>query len=172
MKSRHLKGKVGAIVLSSFMLFGVWVASGVTAQAQWPAGDRQWQREREYRREQRRREREQRRDARRYDRRSDRSYGNNSGYGYGDYNNRSGDTYPNYGGSFQLRQTALNAGYNNGLEEGRRDRQRNARYEFRDSSKYQNATEDYNSRYGDRGLYQQYFRLAFQRGYDAGYNGY
>jgi len=85
---------------------------------------------------------------------------------------RSNDDYPNLGGSFQLRQTALNAGYNEGIKEGRKDRSKNRRYSARDFSAYRNATKDYSSRYGDRELYRQYFRMAFENGYDAGYNGY
>jgi hypothetical protein len=82
------------------------------------------------------------------------------------------DGYGNYGGSFQLRQTALNAGYNNGIQEGRKDRQRGERFEFRDESDYQRATEDFSSRLGDRELYREYFRQAFANGYRAGYSGY
>ena len=85
---------------------------------------------------------------------------------------RNNDGYGNYGGSFQLRQTALNAGYNNGIQEGRKDRQRGERFEFRDESDYQRATEDYSSRLGDRELYREYFRQAFANGYRAGYSGY
>src|SRR5882724_2747035 len=80
--------------------------------------------------------------------------------------------YGNYGGSFQLRQTALNAGYNNGIEEGRKDRRRGERFEYRDEGDYQKATEDYSSRLGDRELYRRYFREGFANGYRDGYNGY
>jgi Ni/Co efflux regulator RcnB len=80
--------------------------------------------------------------------------------------------YGSYGGSSQLRQTALNAGYNNGTQEGRKDRQRGERFEFRDEGDYSNATEDYNSRYGNRELYRRYFREGFANGYRDGYNGY
>src|SRR5204862_7925487 len=38
---------------------------------------------------------------------------------------RNWDGYPNWGGSFDLRQTALNAGYNEGSKEGRNDRDHN-----------------------------------------------
>lgn len=77
-----------------------------------------------------------------------------------------------YGVSFQLRQTALNAGFNNGIEEGRKDRRRGERFEFRDEGDYQKATEDYSSRLGDRELYRRYFREGFVNGYRAGYSGY
>src|SRR2546430_17486998 len=43
-------------------------------------------------------------------------------YGNQDRRNRNWDGYPNWGGSFDLRQTALNAGYNEGTKEGRNDR--------------------------------------------------
>jgi len=76
------------------------------------------------------------------------------------------------GNSNQLRQTALNAGYNNGIQEGRKDRQRGERFEYRDEGDYRNATEDYNSRFGDRELYRQYFRQGFANGYRDGYRGY
>jgi hypothetical protein len=71
-----------------------------------------------------------------------------------------------------MRQTALNAGYNNGIQEGRKDRQRGDRFDYRDEGDYSNATEDYNSRFGNRDLYRQYFRQGFANGYRDGYNGY
>jgi hypothetical protein len=85
---------------------------------------------------------------------------------------RGNDGYPNYGGSFQLRQTALNAGYNEGIKEGRKDSSRNERYDFTDESTYQKGTKDYSSRLGDRSLYQRYLRMAFENGYNDGYSGY
>lgn len=89
---------------------------------------------------------------------NDGRYGNYGGYG-------------NYG-NFDFRQTALNAGYNNGIQEGRRDRSRGERFEYRDEGDFSNATEDYNSRYGNRELYRQFFRQGFANGYRDGYNGY
>ena len=80
--------------------------------------------------------------------------------------------YGSYGGSFQMRQTALNAGYNNGIQEGRKDRNRGDRFEYRDEGDYQSASEDYNSRFGNRELYRRYFREGFSNGYRDGYNGF
>lgn len=101
----------------------------------------------------------------------------NNGWGRNNNNdrNRRGrnwDGYGTYGGSFQLRQTALNAGYNNGIEEGRKDRRRGDRFDYRDEGDYQKATEDYSSRLGDRELYKRYFREGFANGYEDGYRGY
>src|SRR5882672_10860014 len=83
--------------------------------------------------------------------------------------NRNWDGYPNWGGSYDLRQTALNAGYNEGTKEGNNDRGRRRRSSYSDFSSYQKATKDYSSRLGDRGLYQRYFRLAFERGYETAF---
>jgi hypothetical protein len=85
---------------------------------------------------------------------------------------RNWDRYGGYGGSFQLRQTALNAGYNNGIQEGRKDRSHGDRFDYRDEGDYQRATEDYSSRLGDRELYRRYFREGFANGYEDGYRGY
>lgn len=84
---------------------------------------------------------------------------------------RNWDRYENYGGSFELRQTALNAGYNEGIKEGRKDRDRNNRPNFRNTSAYQKATTDYSSKLGDRGLYQRYYREGYENGYEDGIRG-
>lgn len=93
-----------------------------------------------------------------------------------DWRNRNGrngnDGYGNYGGSFNLRQTALNAGFADGAKEGRKDRSRNERFEFRDEGGFQSATRDYSSRLGDRELYRTYYRQAFENGYRDGFAGY
>jgi len=75
--------------------------------------------------------------------------------------------YPELGGSFQLRQTALNAGYNEGTKEGRKDREKRRYRDDADFEQYQKATSDYSSKLGDRELYRRYYRMAFERGYDA-----
>jgi hypothetical protein len=107
------------------------------------------------RRHERREEKHERREERREERR---------GRDWGEYGN--------WGGSQQLRQTALNAGYNNGIKEGRHDRQRNEQFNFTDESDYRKATKDYSARLGDRELYQRYFRQGFENGYRDGWNGY
>ena len=80
---------------------------------------------------------------------------------------RDWDRYGNYGGSMELRRTALNAGYDEGVREGRKDRGNGNRTDHRNLSSYQRATKDYNSRLGDRELYQRYFREAFDEGYNS-----
>jgi len=168
MKINLLTKRVLGFVFGLSLLLGVGMTASSTAQAQWQNPD--WQREqarrqREWEREQRRRQREANRDWR-----NDGRY-NNGRYNNGRYNDPYNDPY-GYGGSAQLRQTALNAGYNEGIKEGRKDRSRGERYEFRDESDYRNATTDYSSRLGDRALYQQYYRQGFENGYADGYRGY
>ena len=160
-------------------MFGVGVATSATTHAQWwGRGDQsERQRQREYEREQRRRQREYEREQRRAQRQYERQQNRNGGY-YDPYN-RNGGYYGNdgrYGNSGYFdnaRQTALNAGYNNGIQEGRKDRQRGDRFEYRDEGDYQSATEDYSSRLGiAREQYRAYCRRGFANGYRAGYNGY
>ena len=170
---------VGAL-LTLTLLFGIGIAASTTANAQWSRNN-DWQREQEIRRqreierEQIRMQREQIRQQRRAARVNgyNRDYGYNRNYGY-NRGNVGNDGLPYYGGSFELRQTALNAGYNEGIKEGRKDRQHGERFDYSDEEDYRNANTDYNSRMGDRGLYQQYFRQGFQNGYRDGYgnNGY
>ena len=144
------------------------MASVATAQ-DWRYGQDRDDR-RDDRRDRRRDRRDDRRDDRREDRRDDRRDDRRErrqarrGNSY--------DGYPNYGGSFQLRQTALNAGYNEGIKEGRKDRSKGDRYDYTDESTYQKGTKDYSSRLGDRSLYQRYLRMAFENGYGDGYDGY
>ena len=146
MKINLLTKRVLGFVFGLSLLLGVGMTASSSVQAQWR--DPNWQRDqirrqREWEREQRRRQRD------------NRDWRNN-----GRYNDPYNDPY-GYGGSAQLRQTALNAGYNEGIKEGRKDRSRGERYEFRDEEDYRNANTDYNSRLGSRALYQQYFRQGF-----------
>jgi hypothetical protein len=165
MNLNFLKNKIAGAMLGIISLvLGIGLISSTTTQAQWRNDDR-WERERE--RERRRQEREAIREQRRRARDAYR-YGNSYPYGYG----RAGDGYSNLGGSFQLRQTALNEGFNEGLKEGRRDRSRGEAFNFYDESAFRDATIDYSSKLGDRELYRRYFREAFENGYKDGYAGY
>ena len=82
------------------------------------------------------------------------------------------DGYPNWGGSYQLRETALNAGYNEGSKEGRDDRSHNRYRNYSEFGAYNEATKDYSSKLGDRDLYRRYYRAAFESGYDTENPGY
>ena len=101
------------------------------------------------------------------DRRDRNDNGNQDRFG------RNNDGYGNYGGSFQLRQTALNAGFNEGVKQGRKDRSsRNDNGNgYQRQNTYQQATKDYSSSLGDREVYRRYFREAYEHGYEDGYSG-
>ena len=158
MKSTYSLKKIGSAMLAfSFVL--LTGAMGVSIQAQ----DRDRDRDDRYRDD--RYYENQRRDRDNNQRRRDRR-----GWGRGGRNNNDG--YSDLGGSFQLRQTALNAGANEGIKEGRKDRSRGERFDFTDESAFQKATKDYSSRLGSRDIYQRYFREAFESGYRDGYAGY
>src|ERR1051325_6979050 len=184
MKLNSMKSFGGAI-LGLLLFLGITLVSSTTAQAQYPYQDQDYyrrQREREYERQQRERQRqlERQRQAQQggwYDQygnyhASNQGYYNQGYYNQGYYNRgRTADNYGYFGGSYNFRQTALNAGYNAGIRAGRDDR-RNGRYDPYRHSDYRSAMKDYNSRYGDRSAYQQYFREAFINGYADGYRGY
>src|SRR5258705_1271672 len=89
-----------------------------------------------------------------------------------DHRGRNWDRYGTYGGSFQLRQTALNAGYNEGIKQGRTDGKKGRHRNYNDFSTYEKATQDYSSKLGDRELYRSYYREGFENGYEDGYRGY
>src|SRR2546423_9214891 len=179
---------IGGALLGFVMLLGTIMVAGTTTQAQYYPNQDQYRRQREWERAQRERERQaeiqrqyeiQRQSQQRNGRWDNNGQWNNGQWNRNDqYNNRNNgrrgrnwDGYGNLGGSYELRQTALNAGYNEGAKAGRNDR-RSGRYDPTRSSAYQNAMKDYNSRMGDRYAYQQYFRAAFENGYSDGYNGY
>jgi hypothetical protein len=85
---------------------------------------------------------------------------------------RNDDGYGNFGGSFQLRQTALNAGFNEGVKQGREDRRSRKGEDYQRKSIYQKATKDYSSSLGDREVFRRYFQEAYEHGYSDGYAGY
>jgi hypothetical protein len=140
-KMKHLFRRFGGGIVGLFLLLGIGFVSSQTAQAQY----------------------------RNYPQTRDRDWNQNRDWNRDQDSNRRRDSRYGYGGSFELRQTALNAGFNEGLKAGRKDRRRGERFEYRDEGAFQKATSDYNSRYGDRELYRQYYRQGFANGYNAGY---
>lgn len=92
----------------------------------------------------------------------------------GDQNRRGRDwdRYGNYGGSSELRRTALNAGFGEGVKQGRKDRSARNSNGYQRQSTYQKATKDYSAGLGNREVFQRYFREAYEHGYADGYAGY
>ena len=145
MKTNYFKKFAGTTIMAGSMILGL--SSLASVQAQNPYQDYRY------------RQQQQQNDRWRRDQNQNRRRG-------------SYDSYPNWGGN-EFRQTALNAGYNEGLKQGRSDRNRRwgRGNDFRNSSSYRNANKDYNSRFGNRDLYSRYFRMAFETGYQDGLNG-
>jgi hypothetical protein len=177
----------GGAILGLVMLLGIGMMSSTTTQAQYYPNQDQYRRQREAQRQaeilrqaqiQRQAEIQRQQQQRngtwgndQWNRNNDQWNRNNQSNNRQGRRGRNWDGYGNMGGSYELRQTALNAGYNEGNKAGRNDR-RSGRYDPTRSSAYRNATKDYNSRMGDRNAYAQYFRAAFENGYSDGYNGY
>src|SRR5437016_4158888 len=136
--------KLGGSILGLLLLLGVGVMSSTTAQAQYPYPNQdQYRRDRD-----RNNDRYRNRDYDPYrDRDNDRYRNRDYDRGqdrYGQRNRgRSWDGYANYGGTYELRQTALNAGYNEGVKAGRNERQHNRSYYFSNNDAYATATKDY-----------------------------
>jgi hypothetical protein len=80
-------------------------------------------------------------------------------------NDRYRDRYYGY-------ETARQQGYSYGMNVGAADAQRGQSYDPERSRYWKNATEGYNSSYGNKGQYKQVFRDAFEQGYRDGFQRY
>ena len=161
MKSHYLRNIAGATIMAFSLILGISSKTTVQAQDRYQYDQYRRQQDEQSRRDQQDRWRKDQNDRWNRGRNQDR-------WGRG----RSGDGYPNWGSNYDLRQTALNAGYNEGIKQGRKDRGHGYGNDFRGYSSYQNATKDYNSRFGDRELYRRYFQMAYETGYADGLRGY
>jgi hypothetical protein len=143
MKQIYSSKKLGGYILALFLILGFTAIASNSVQAQWRDRDR----DDRYQRDRDRDDRYQRdRDYRNRDNR----YGRN-GYGY---------------------ETARQQGYSYGLNVGAADAQRGQNYDPQRSRYWRNATEGYNSSYGNKGQYKQVFRDAFEQGYREGFQRY
>jgi len=187
MNAIYSSKKPSGYLLALFLLFGIAMISGTTAQAQYPWGWGQDRQDRNRDRDDRNRRRHDRdRDRDRDDdedrnrddryRRDDRYDRSNRGYdpyGYDPYDRNGGyDPYGRNGGYGNSYQIAQQQGYSYGLNTGASDAQRGQSYDPQRSHYYRNANDGYNSRYGNRGQYQQAFRQGFLQGYREGYQRY
>jgi hypothetical protein len=83
-------------------------------------------------------------------------YGHGSG-GYGGYSG--------YGGN-----AAQQYGYQDGLNDGARDRRSGHSNRPTQDGNYKHADRGYNSSYGNKDYYKQAYRQAYENGYQQGYN--
>jgi hypothetical protein len=193
MKSKYFSGGRAGFALALLCAFGFTLASSGTAQAQYRGRDRR-ESNRDWRRDRRERDRGNVLDRNRngvddryergnvYDRNRngvDDRYENGGVYGRnrnGVYE-RGGGYYGNNGGyygrgGYNVAQAAANQGYRDGLNTGASDGQRGQSYNPQRSHFYRNATTGYDSSYGNRSTYQQYYRDGFLRGYQEGFRQY
>ena len=69
-------------------------------------------------------------------------------------------------------EAARQQGYSYGMNVGASDAQHGQSYNPQRSHYWRNATEGYNSSYGNRNQYRDVFRSAFEQGYREGYQRY
>ena len=77
-----------------------------------------------------------------------------------------------YRDRYNVYEVARQQGYSYGMNVGAADAQRGQSYNPERSRYWKNATEGYNSSYGNKGQYKQVFRDAFEQGYRDGYQRY
>lgn len=173
MKSMDLKGKIGGAILAFSIIFGIGIISSLTAQAQW-RGDRDRSERRDRDREWRR-DRERNRDRDNGDWNRDDSYRRDDRYrrngDYGTYRGRNGG-YGGNGGYNNIYRMAQQRGYQDGVYTGSNDAQRGQSYNPQRSRYYKNATDGYNSSYGNKDAYKQAYRNGFLQGYEQGFRQY
>jgi hypothetical protein len=80
--------------------------------------------------------------------------GGNGGYGTGGYGANSARQY----------------GYQDGINDGARDRRSGHSNRPTQDSNYKHADHGYNSSFGDKNYYKQSYRQAYESGYQQGYN--
>ena len=101
-------------------------------------------------------------------------YGNNGGYygnaypGYGNNGGYYGNAYPGYGGNYGG-GNAAQIGFQDGINEGQKDRATGHSDRPTNSGLYQDGTHGYSSAFGSETLYKQQYRQAYLRGYQQGY---
>jgi hypothetical protein len=83
---------------------------------------------------------------------------NNGGYGNGGYGNNNGNVNRNPG---------YNMGYQDGTNDGRADRQ--AGRPFKYGPGYNHPDRGYNNSLGDKGAYEQQYRIGYQQAYQQAY---
>ncbi|SRR6266545_7819537 len=85
---------------------------------------------------------------------------------------RRNDRNGRYGGYNDIYQMAQRSGFQDGVYTGSNDAQRRQSYNPQRSHYYRDASDGYNSSYGNRGGYKQAYRDGFLRGYEEGYRRY
>ncbi|MBV9670433.1 MAG: hypothetical protein JOZ43_05705 [Acidobacteriales bacterium] len=100
-----------------------------------------------------------------------RYYGNNGGY----YPNNNGGYYGNNGGYYGNNggygSNPQQVGYQDGVNDGSKDRATGHSFRPTEQQAYKNADHFYNQAYGSRQSYKDAYRQGYTSGYQQGYNG-
>ncbi|MGZ4872956.1 MAG: hypothetical protein ACXVK3_14050 [Candidatus Angelobacter sp.] len=78
--------------------------------------------------------------------------------------------YGGYGGSGYGANSARQYGYQDGINDGARDRRTGHSNRPTQDSNYKHADRGYNSSFGNKDYYKQAYRQAYESGYQQGYN--
>jgi hypothetical protein len=76
-----------------------------------------------------------------------------------------------YGGGGYGSNAARQYGFQDGINDGSRDRRTGHSNRPTQDSNYKHADRGYNSSFGDKNYYKQSYRQAYESGYQQGYNG-
>jgi hypothetical protein len=98
----------------------------------------------------------------------DHVYGN-SGYGQ-DRDDRDRDRSSSVGYGHGQHNAASQYGFQDGMNDGIRDRQTGHSYRPTEGDNYKNGSRGYSSSFGDRNQYKQMYRQAYEQGYQQGFN--
>lgn len=79
--------------------------------------------------------------------------------------------YGGYGGGGYGANSARQNGFQDGINDGARDRRSGHSNRPTQDSNYKHADHGYNSSFGDKNYYKQSYRQAYENGYQQGYNG-
>jgi hypothetical protein len=79
--------------------------------------------------------------------------------------------YGGYGGGGYGSNAARQYGFQDGINDGSRDRRTGHSNRPTQDSNYKHADRGYNSSFGDKNYYKQSYRQAYESGYQQGYNG-
>jgi hypothetical protein len=70
---------------------------------------------------------------------------------------------------YDVRRSAYDNGYREGVKEGEKDARRGDRFEFRDERTFRDGDKGYRRQFGDRERYRQTFRSGYSAGYSDAY---
>jgi hypothetical protein len=92
-------------------------------------------------------------------------WGNNGQYSHSGHWNHNNNAYGNSG------RQAERIGYQDGVNDGQKDRSTGHSFRPTKGDNYKNADRGYSSSFGDKQSYKNSYREGYEQGYEQGYNG-